>query len=197
VKLSIKEIVDNLELQKNYEYIKNALEKMSNTTLKIRKPNEKAIYIPLVQKAIYDPENGEIEVIFNQEMKPYLLPLKYFTEPNLVSILSFKSKYTPMFYNYVKMLKQTTKKNEIILNFDSLIVILGLDSYYLTNFSKFRVKILEKVIKDFNNEYCDLKIDKYETIRIGRKIKRIKLFIKKNLNKKKNRIKFSNLKIHS
>ena len=100
-----------------------------------------------------------------------------------------------MFYSHLKMIHQQKKKNEIIVDIEHLVIILGLGSYYLDDFNRFRTKILEKVIDDFNNGYCDLGIDKYETIREGRKIKKIKFYIKKI---KKRRKKLTNgLTIHS
>lgn len=192
VKLTIKEIIDNLELGKNYEYIKTTLDKISKTRLIIKKPDQKEIYIPLLQKATYNPnDSGLIEVIFNQELKPYLLPLKDFTEPDLVPLLSFSFKHSFMFYTYLKMQKQLTKKNEVTLNLDFIYIILGLDKYYKENFNRFKTKILDKVIIDVNNEYSNIHIEKYETIRIGRKIRRIKFYLKSKIKPKKRKLKSS------
>lgn len=197
VVINIKEIMSTLGLGDNYQYFKNSLDKIVESLLIIRKPNEKVIKLPLLQKLTYDPvESGTIEIIFNQELKTYLLPIKYFTEPKLVPILSFKSKYTPMLYTHIQMLKQLTKNNEIIIELDYLKIILGINDYYTDNFARFRTKILHKIIQDINNEYSDIIITKYETIRVGLKIKKIKFYIKQNKNKKKKCLS-KNLKIYS
>jgi len=181
VVLNLKDIVNDLGFGNHYSRIKDAIDKMSKTRIIIKKPDSREMFIPLLQKGTYNPidNKGIIEIKFNQELREYLLPLGYFTESNLIPLLSFKSKYFPMFYNFLKM-KSQLKNNEPILDMDNIKIVLGLDDSYVNDFHEFKRRILNKILEDFKSDYCDIIIEKYEPIRVGKKIEKIKFYIKKN-----------------
>jgi len=189
VRITLKNIVNDLGFGKNYDYVKNSIRKIARSAITITKPNERELNIPLIQKGDYNPNNdGYIEVKFNQELKPYLLPLGYFTESNLLPLITFTgSKYFPSLYNYIKMQRCLTKKNEITLDMNNLAVIFGLSNSYKNDFYEIKRRILDKALKDFKNEHCDISIESFETIRVGRKVGKVKFNTKSNKKFKANK----------
>ena len=83
------------ESGKNYSALKEHMKKISDKSCWIRLPNGKQTLLRWIEKPYIDENNGTIEIIFDNDMKPYLLQLKEnFTKLELYYLLLFKSKYT-------------------------------------------------------------------------------------------------------
>lgn len=183
ITINLAQMVNDLNLGKNYHIVRDSLEKLSETSIKLKYPNiKRETFIPLIAKADYIPEEGIIKIKFNQEAKPFLLPNPNngnFTEIGTLATTMFKTTYASDIYMYLKM-KRQFGENKISITMDEIYNKLRLSDYYKRDFNRFRTKILDKILEDFNPEYCDILIDKVEFERIGRKVGKIVFFTKYN-----------------
>lgn len=171
--IELSQMVKDLGLGKHYEVVRNSLEKLSGTSIRLKYPNSKReTFIPIISKADYKPEDGVIEVKFNQEAKPFLLPnpnTGNFTEIGTLPTSMFKFKYSSDLYSMLKMQKQLFKK-EIKISMEDIFLKFRLADYYKKDFNRFKTKILDKILEDLNSEYCDILVSNIKYEKTGKRI---------------------------
>ena len=127
----------------------------------------------------YKKNLGEIELEFSPHLKPYLLDLKgFYTQYKLSNILSMKSKYSPRFYELLKM--NEYQKKGCIVDIIELRRIFKAENLY-KNYNDFKKKIILKAQEELEG-YSDIRFE-FEEIKEGRRIDSIKFFIFPNVPK--------------
>ena len=139
----------------------------------------------------YKKNSGEIELEFSPHLKPYLLDLKgFYTQYRLSNILSMKSKYSPRFYELLKM--NEYQKKGCIISVEELRRLFKAETIYplYADFKKYIILQTQKELEQFS----DIRFE-FEEIKKVRKVDSIKFFIFPNVPKDtKNKIKIPKLK---
>lgn len=121
----------------------------------------------------YKKTTGEISLEFSPELRPYLLDLKgFYTQYRLSNILSMKSKYSPRFYELLKM--NEYQKKGFIISLEELRKLFKAEKIY-PMYNDFKRKIIEQTQKELEL-YSDIRFE-FEEIKYIRKVESIKFFI--------------------
>jgi plasmid replication initiation protein len=139
----------------------------------------------------YKKKSGEVELEFSPHLKPYLLDLKgFYTQYRLSNILSMKSKYSPRFYELLKM--NEYQKKGCIISIQELRKLFKAETIYplYADFKKYIILQAQKELEQFS----DIRFE-FEEIKKVRKVDSIKFFIFENIPKDpKNDIKIPKIK---
>ena len=138
-----------------------------------------------VSYAKVDKKEDFLLLRFHDHLKPYLLDLKQrFTSFRLGEVVDLKSIYSIRIYQLLRDYHGRNKSDFTYELSDFRAIVLGNGSKkYINSFKNFRVNILEKSRKELD-EKSNLSFS-FETIRVGRKIGRIKFLITKKIRIKK------------
>ena len=139
----------------------------------------------------YKKTTGEISLEFSPELRPYFLDLKgFYTQYRLSNILSMKSKYSPRFYELLKM--NEYQKKGFVIKVEELRKLFKAEIIYplYADFKKYIILQTQKELEKFS----DIRFE-FEEIKKIRKVDSIKFFIFPNVPKDtKNKIKIPKLK---
>ena len=160
---------------KNYADLKQAIKEIADKSLWITLPDGRETLIRWIEKPYIDRNNGVIRIKLDEDMKPYLLQLKdNFTRYELIYTLHFKSKYTIRMYELVKSIHyHDLQSYSRVFELDELRKLLDAENY--TTYQGFKVKVLERAIKEIN-QYSDKEIT-YTPIKQGKSVVAIRLDI--------------------
>lgn len=121
----------------------------------------------------YKKTAGEISLEFSPELKPYLLDLKgFYTQYRLSNILSMKSKYSPRFYELLKM--NEYQKKGFVIKIEELRKLFKAEIIY-PKYNDFKKYIILQTQKELEL-YSDIRFE-FEEIKYIRKVESIKFFI--------------------
>ena len=154
------------ESGKNYTTLKEQIKKIADRSCWVRLEDGRETLLRWIEKPYIDEKSGTIEIIFDKDMKPFLLELRQnFTQFELSYALLFKSKYSIRLfellesYHYHK-LEPLEKK----FNIEELKKILDCENYKA--FKDFRKNVIELAIKEINeNTMYNLKYDLIKEVR--------------------------------
>ncbi|EEQ0472978.1 replication initiation protein [Salmonella enterica] len=145
-----------------YHRLHKATSELMTRTVEIIYPSgdtEKTIF-QWVNFAKFSRKNQSLELVFSEDILPYLFQLKKFIKYNLEHVKAFENKYSMRIYEW--LLKELTQRNthkaniEIsITDFKFMLMLEKLKSYDL--FKEFNRKILTPITKDLNN-YSNIKL---------------------------------------
>jgi plasmid replication initiation protein len=159
--------------EKNYNQIKNALQRLMGRVITIEDEDGFELY-QWFAKAKYKQGEGFIEVQFHPDLKPYLLELKKrFTKIPLKQILQLRSKYAIRLYELLKRYEDTGFRTDYI---PELREKLGVEKGEYERFFDFERRVLKPAVKEIN-EKTDLEVS-YQKKKTGRKITHIEFEIK-------------------
>ena len=171
------------------EELKQALDDLVSLTVQFENKNSFGS-ISIFSKAMIDTNTNMLIITFN----PYfdsanLLPQATYTKIVYHNLNSFKSVYSRILYQHIKMLlgsKQLSFKNSIFLSLENIQKIFSINkeqSSYLNSAGTLIRKCIQEPIDDItNNEKSDITVS-YEIKKSGKKIVGVKLLFK---NKKIN-----------
>ncbi len=175
----------------NYHQFKTACEELSGRikgksipTLFVDLPDGKKQSYPFFKMIEYQENEGYIKVVLNDELKPLWDNLtKNFTLLNLQQGMALTGKYTKRIFDYISSIrnfKDHYGKYPYIdlLEFKNL---MHLSEEDYSKFGIFRVRILDKAIKEIN-KYSDFNV-RYTPVKKGRKIIGLTWQISKNPKK--------------
>lgn len=147
----------------------------------INKITKEEVYYAWFSKIHYIPKDGEIRVNIDLDFKKILCEVKKKIYYDIRYTLNFNSSYSQRVYYYLKSFEDTGWRIDTI---DDLLYKLECPTSY-KNFYDFKRAVLNVAEKEIN-EMSDITFT-YETIKTGRKISKIKFFIKsKNKSKRIN-----------
>jgi plasmid replication initiation protein len=171
--ISIKDFCELCGIEKDYFYteIREIVDNLDNKAFWVE-TEEKIFKFRWFSEVEIIKGSGIVSVQLNSNIKKYLLELsENFTQYELCNILALKSKYSIRLYEWFKSYSFMHEKR---IEIDSLKYILEADNY--KNFKDFRVRVIEKAIKEIN-EYTDLEVS-YETVNQGKKVIAIIFYIR-------------------
>lgn len=157
-----------------YTEFKNLVDELDQKAFWV-KTEDKTFKFRWFSEAEYIEKKGLLRVIFNSNIKQYLLQLQTnFTQYELWNILALKSKWSIRLYELFKSYEYKHRKT---FEVESLKEILGATNY--KQFGDFKKRILDKA-KEEINLYSDILIDyEIETVGKGHKAANITIIITK------------------
>ncbi len=175
--ISTKDFCDLIGIETDYSYIHKTIEKLMEKVMSIKKLDTNSVMmVHWVGYAEYWINEGKIEMSCHPEMTPFLLELKSkFTAISLSDLMKFNSIYAVRVY---ELLKQYETIGERIIELTSMRKMLGIENK-LKQYKEFKETVLLMAQREINVK-SDIEI-KFEEIKTGRKITKIKFIIKKNL----------------
>jgi len=157
----------NLSLDNAYHRLNKATSELMKRTVEIIYPTgdtEKTIF-QWVNFARFSRKNQSLELVFSEDILPYLFQLKKFIKYNLEHVKSFENKYSMRVYEWLlkELTQRKTHKANIEISIEDFKFMLMLESKYkdLRDFNK---KILNLVSRDLNS-HSNMKI---EILKLGR-----------------------------
>lgn len=173
--ISVKDFCEKLGFSKdNRSWLINELRKMLRQVFEIETPNGDYIGYTIFSSLRYRNAEQQIDIRFNNEMKPFLLELhKNFTKIEQVKYInSFSSKYAIRFYAFLKDYRLMSHRDFTIKD---LIIKLKLPKSYINNYNNFYIKVLKPTIDDIN-QHSDLWVKNPQIIeKQGKKVLKFRL----------------------
>lgn len=171
----------------NYITLKEQIKKIADKSCWIKLENGKETLLRWIEKPYIDENNGTIEIVFDKDMKPYLLQLKErFTQYELCFPLLFKSKYTIRLFELLESY-HFHKLEQMYIEFsvEELKRLLDCENY--KQFKDFNTRVLKPAVNELN-EKSMYNID-FDCLKDGRKIVKIRFnkVIKNTLEQLKTR----------
>lgn len=179
-RISVKEFTKLLGLKESkYSQIKEITKKLMSKTIEIPQDDGGWLLSHWVSSVKYIKGEGIVELYFSPDLKPYMLQLKnQFTSYQLSNILSLQSSYSIRLY---ELLKQWQYLGKWESDLDELKLQFGIQDGTYKRYNHFKTRVLKKAVDELNYE-TDLKI-KFEEIKKGRSVVKIKFHINQNANK--------------
>ena len=164
------------------EELKQALDDLVSLTVQFEN-NKEFGSISIFSKAVIDKETNMLIITFNPYFdSSHLLPQATYTKMVYNNLNSFKSVYSRILYQHIKMLlgsKEISFKNSIFLSLENIQKIFSINkdqSSYLSSAGTLIRKCIQEPIEDIsNNEKSDI-IVSYEFKKSGKKLVGVKLF---------------------
>lgn len=137
------------------------------------KTGEELMQISWLSSATYNQHKGTIDMRFDPLLKPFLLELSNkFTSYKLSNVVKLKSTYAIRIY---ELLKQYEELKERTISLDNLRYYLDAMDVY-PNYANFKQRVLQPSQKELSQK-TDIYFE-FEEIKLGRKVQKIKFFIK-------------------
>ena len=175
--LTAKEFSDNFQTDLTYSYrvIKEAVDKLMKTDIKITKLNTKDYRrINVCSQADYCAKQGKIIIRFTEEIMPYLAQVtEKFTLYKLKEISEFKSIYSLRLYELLQDFKDT---GYLIIKLESLRTSFGVGIKF-KKYNDFKRKTFAHAVQEINKHY-HIDLD-FQEIKEGRKVVAIKFTFNK------------------
>lgn len=167
-----------------YSYIKKTIKSLADKSFWISFDGRTEKLLRWIDKAEINKYIGDVSILLNDELMPYLLQLKSnYTQYRLLYTLTMKGKYSIRMYELFRSyLYADSKKTEKIFEIEAFMRRLGMEEKnmqtYLKNITMFKQKVLDKAIEEIN-ERTDIKV-KYELRKEKKRVTEIKFFISEN-----------------
>lgn len=186
-KFRVRELFDLFGLKKNtpVTVIKETAEKLLTRYVSVSsEDSNNFLGYSLISVCKYIENAGTLEIKINSDVKPFLLQLKRdFTSYKLLNILTLKSEYSIILYQYFKSYLHSGGSITVdVEEFKSMLF--GKDNTKYSKYSLFKRDLLVRVLNEINSK-TDLQID-FEEIKEGRSVKSLKFTItEKSITNKK------------
>lgn len=131
-------------------------------------------FMGIVSRCRYVDKEGELIVVLNPEIKPYLLKLQGdFTSYKLFNILKLKSEYSISLFQYFK---SYAHKGKVTVSLEHLRRFLFNEEKVYEAYTYFKRDILKKCINEINKK-TDIEVT-FEEIKVSRKVEALVFYIK-------------------
>ena len=164
----------NVSLTNCYVILKQAIDKLIKTDIRVEKPDDKGFWrINVCSMAEYNKHSGSITVNFTDHIMPYLAQVRQkFTLYNLKEISNFGSLYTTRLYELLQDFKTT---GWMLKSVEELRESLAVGTKF-KSYNDFKKYTFAHACQEINDNYdMDLK---FEEIKKGRKIIAVKFLFK-------------------
>ena len=165
---------------KNYTFIKNTLQKLSDRSMWVT-IGEEEVLCRWLAKARANKRSGIARIKLDEDLVPYLFDLKeQFTQYQLYNVLGMKSAFSVRIY---ELMKSYSFRHTIEIDLDKLKKLLMVEDVKSYNrFADFRRFVLEKAQSEIN-ELTDIDMS-FEPIKTGRKVTSIRFTIEEKFKEK-------------
>jgi plasmid replication initiation protein len=157
-----------------YTEVEHACETLVTKKIELSTSDRK-IFAAWLSYAEYIAGSGVVKIRFDKVLKPYLLQLRgHFTQYPLSHVANFKSQYSLKLYDLLKMNSFKAKDDQIIFLFDyqELRKVLAIEKNEYKLFGHFKSRVIMPAVEEIT-KYTDLKINKVDYGKTGRKITNI------------------------
>lgn len=155
----------------NFEHLKSAIKSLRDKSFWI-KIGQKETICSWVQKATIEEGKSIISIRLDEDLKPYLLKLKKWTQYELAMTLSMRGKYSIRLY---EIFKSYAFEGSFEIEVAELKELLNTAEY--KSYKDFRVNVLDKAVGEVN-QLTDLNVT-YSPNRTGRSITSLSFQIQK------------------
>lgn len=164
----------NVSLTNCYVILKQAIDKLIKTDIRVEKPDDKGFWrINVCSMAEYNKHSGSITVNFTDHIMPYLAQVRQkFTLYNLKEISNFGSLYTTRLYELLQDFKTT---GWMLKSVEELRESLAVGTKF-KSYNDFKKYTFAHACQEINDNY-DMKLT-FEEIKTGRKIVAVKFLFK-------------------
>lgn len=160
---------------KNYKMVRDTLKSLRDKSIVIQLDNGTETSVSWINKFWSNKGKGYAKIRFDEDIAPYIFNLyENTTRFELLNVLPMKSKYSVHMYELCRSWAGIKLK---IYSIEELRSLLGLEKEELVRYPDFRRRVLETAQKEINT-LTDLNV-KFEPIKKGRKVVKIKLIINK------------------
>lgn len=178
-KINIADIADKFDLEKGKDLYSQMQEAVSDlVTKKITfNDGEDTVVMAWLSYARYRKGQGNVEISFHKDLKPYLLQLKsHFTQYQLSAVTQFKSSYSVRFYELLKMNEYLGKGGQFYREFtiQELRDYMQIEKGDYKLFADFRRYVIEASLKEITN-FSDLKIVQVDYLKTGRAVSDVRI----------------------
>lgn len=178
-KINIADIADKFDLEKGKDLYSQMQEAISDlVTKKITfNEGEDTVVMAWLSYARYRKGQGNVEISFHKDLKPYLLQLKsHFTQYQLSAVAQFKSSYSVRFYELLKMNEYLGKGGQFYREFtiQELRDYMQIEKGDYKLFADFRRYVIEVSLKEIAN-FSDLKIVQVDYLKTGRAVSDVRI----------------------
>lgn len=153
-----------LSLDNAYHRLNKATSELMTRTIEIIYPTgdtEKTIF-QWVNFARFSRKSQSLEIVFSEDILPYLFQLKKFIKYNLDHVKAFENKYSMRVYEWLlkELTQKKTNRANIEISIDDFKFMLMLEAKYkdLRDFNKKILKLVEKDLNAYSN--MKLKIER-------------------------------------
>lgn len=169
--------VFNVSLSNCYGILKQAVDNLMKTDIRIEKPDNQGFWrINVCSMAEYNKTGGSITVRFTDDIMPYLAQVKArFVLYNLKDIGKFGSLYTTRLYELIQEFKETGWMLKSVEQLREMFAV----GDKLKPYADFKRKTFGHASQEINSIY-DIGLN-FEEIKEGRKVVAVKFFFKKTL----------------
>ena len=164
----------HLDSGRLYEETKAVLHKLMQKIIKLKLPDNSELMMAWLVTVHATERSGKFKIRINEDIVPHLFGLKMnFTAYGLLNILAMKSQYSVRIY---ELMQSCAYKKSVMFDYEELKKMLMADGNKAYERShNFTQRVLEPAMNEINM-YTDLSV-KYETIKKGRKVDKIKFHI--------------------
>ncbi len=164
----------NVSLTNCYVILKQAINKLIKTDIRVEKPDDKGFWrINVCSMAEYNKHSGSITVNFTDHIMPYLAQVRQkFTLYNLKEISNFGSLYTTRLYELLQDFKTT---GWMLKSVEELRESLAVGTKF-KSYNDFKKYTFAHACQEINDNY-DMNLT-FEEIKTGRKIVAVKFLFK-------------------
>lgn len=164
----------NTDIHNSYGFLKQAVDKLMKTDIRIEKPEENGYWrINVCSQAEYNEDKGNIKIQFTDSIMPYLAQAREkFMLYNLKEIANFGSLYTTRLYELIQEFQDTGYMIKSLVQLREAFAV----GNSLKLYSDLKKRTFEHACKEINDNYqMNLK---FEEIKEGRKVVAIKFSFK-------------------
>lgn len=171
------QLIDGDE-SKNHVYLKNQLRSLI-TSVKIEEDDKHERFVALVNDIYWEKDADIVKVEFHKAVMPYLVELhSRFLEYPAELIPYFDSKYGLIIYeSLLSNWKQYADSNEFTYDLETIRYITGTEKKYKEIYD-FEKRVLKPAVDNINHIQGEFLV-KYEKIRHGRSIEKVKFILVK------------------
>lgn len=165
----------NTDIHNSYGFLKQAVDKLMKTDIRIEKPEENGYWrINVCSQAEYSEDKGNIKIQFTDSIMPYLAQAREkFLLYNLKEIANFGSLYTTRLYELIQEFQDTGYMIKSVLQLREAFAVGSSFKLY----SDFKKRTFGHACEEINSNYAmGLK---FEEIKEGRKVVKVKFSFKK------------------
>lgn len=160
-----------------YKQLHQAAEELLRTVvdLSIGKRVRKTTWLNYVE---YVPNEAQLKVTINDDLKPYLLQLKAnFTQYQFAAVANFRNSYSIRFYELLKMRQNMGKGGQFYIEYTlvELKKLLGIPSNEYKQATDLRARVITPSLAEIDTQ-TDLNIVQVDYIKKGRAIHSIKIY---------------------
>lgn len=168
----------NINQKHLYTTTKDSLKKLASVYVKIE-TDDMVREVGLIKNDFKMPKySDKIYISFNDDMKEYLLDIQQnYTKYAIEEISDLKLKHSLKLYEYLKSISFET----VEIRIEKLKERLDIESSSYAEFGSFKRSVLVPVLEEINHK-TKLQV-KFEPIKEGRKIEKLKFFIRREENK--------------